>query len=65
MSIDIGKNELAQHTSEKDSEPENIEPAGMGTKLSLGSRLKAHYKKFWWLHLLILTAVTLIIVLPL
>ncbi|KAI9757284.1 MAG: hypothetical protein M1835_000660 [Candelina submexicana] len=65
MSTDTGKNELTQHTSEKDSEPDNIEPVGMGTKPSLGSRVKAHYKKFWWLHLLILIAVTLIIVLPL
>ncbi|KAI9720411.1 MAG: hypothetical protein M1812_002917 [Candelaria pacifica] len=65
MSTGISKNELTPHASEKDSEPDNIEPTGMRPKPSLGSRVKAHYTKFWWLHLLILIAVTLIIVLPL
>jgi len=43
----------------------HVEEVGMGRKPGLGVRLKAHYKKFWWLHLMIFIACTLIIVLPL
>ena len=43
----------------------HVEELERGRKPGFGARLKAHYKKFWWLHLLIFIACTLIIVLPL
>jgi len=43
----------------------HVEEVGMGPKPGFGARLKAHYKKFWWFHLLIFVVCTLIIVLPL
>ncbi|PGH34992.1 hypothetical protein GX50_02126 [[Emmonsia] crescens] len=39
-------------------------PIEVAPKRTLGSRLKAHYKKFWWLHLGIFIAVFLVIILP-
>lgn len=43
----------------------HVEELRMGRKPGVGARLKVHYKKFWWLHLIIFVACTLIIVLPL
>ena len=34
-------------------------------KPTLAARLKAHLRRFWWLHLIIFICVTLLIVLPL
>ena len=34
-----------------------------GRKQSFGAKLKAHFKRFWWLHLILFIASTLIIVL--
>ena len=34
-------------------------------KVSFLTKQKNHYKRFWWLHLLILIAVVLIVTLPL
>jgi uncharacterized membrane protein YdfJ with MMPL/SSD domain len=33
-------------------------------KRSFGARLGAHFKKWWWVHLIIFIAVLLIILLP-
>ena len=34
-----------------------------GRKQSFGAKLKAHFKRFWWLHLILFIVSTLIIVL--
>lgn len=33
-------------------------------KRGFGSRVGAHYKKWWWLHLLVLVVIVLVITLP-
>lgn len=35
-----------------------------GKKPSFGQKLKRHYKRFWWVHLIILVIVVLIVTLP-
>ncbi|KAI4266144.1 MAG: hypothetical protein LQ337_008883 [Flavoplaca oasis] len=39
------------------------EITSQGRKQSFGAKLKAHFKRFWWLHLILFIASTLIIVL--
>ncbi len=62
MSGVIGKDEVTQHISERSDLSES--PRGQATK-GKGDRVKAHIKKFWWLHLIIFIIITLVIVLPL
>lgn len=50
MSSDEGKTE-SQHI-------------GTVPKQSFGSRLKAHFKRFWWIHLIVFIIVFLVILLP-
>jgi hypothetical protein len=50
MSDDVGKGE-SQHVS---SVP----------KQSFGQRLKNHYKRFWWVHVIVFIIVFLVILLP-
>ncbi|PWY86850.1 hypothetical protein BO70DRAFT_360560 [Aspergillus heteromorphus CBS 117.55] len=50
-----------------DSKPEVTEISHMGTasgRPSFGSRVVAHFKRWWWVHLIILIVVILVIVLP-
>ncbi|PYH99991.1 hypothetical protein BO71DRAFT_312932 [Aspergillus ellipticus CBS 707.79] len=50
-----------------DSKPEVTEISGMGAtpaRPSFGSRVAAHFKRWWWVHLIILIVVILVIVLP-
>lgn len=47
----------------KGGETSHIEEIGTTQKPGFGTRLKAHYRRFWWLHLIIFVSATLIIVL--
>lgn len=49
----------------KGYEQTHVEEVGMEQrkKPGFGARLTAHYKRFWWLHLIIFIACTLIIAL--
>ena len=47
----------------KAGETSHIEEIGSTQKPGFGSRLKAHYKRFWWIHLTVFVSATLIIVL--
>ena len=52
--MEEGKNVPQSHVQEIGSE---------GPKLGFGAKLKAHLRKWWWLHLIFFIASTLIIVL--
>lgn len=43
----------------------HVEELGTPKKPGFGARLKAHYKKYWWLHLIIFIICALVIILPL
>lgn len=38
---------------------------GAVPKASFGTRMKHHFKRFWWLHLIVFIIVVLVIALPL
>ena len=37
---------------------------GSPERLTFGQKVKRHYRKYWWLHLIIFIVVTLVITLP-
>ena len=43
----------------------HVEELGTPKKPGFGARLKAHYRKYWWLHLIIVIVCSLVIILPL
>ena len=53
---------LAEHYS--NTSPTNGH-GDYATKPTFKQKLKRHYRRFWWLHVLIFIAITLIITLPL
>jgi uncharacterized membrane protein YdfJ with MMPL/SSD domain len=48
----------------KTSVVEEAHVAAAPTKQSFGSRLATHFKKWWWVHVIIFIAVFLIVLLP-
>ncbi|KAI9813117.1 MAG: hypothetical protein M1827_004337 [Pycnora praestabilis] len=63
MSDAIAKTPIAQLT-EKDVDSTYYGSNETPTKKTFGARLKAHYRRFWWLHLIVFVIVLLVITLP-
>ena len=52
-------------TSDKeDAKVVEHEGGAYGKKPGFGQKLKRHYKRFWWVHLIILIIVVLVVTLP-
>ena len=63
MEASTGKAETAHLDARSMSEQGSNNALPPRPKATFGQRLKAHFRKWWWAHLLAFVAITLIVVL--